>query len=199
MFTPPFRIPFRRPSREARQNRHAPVDLHTLVASGLPPQWPATRLSRPRPQRALWLPLRREGQSSASPYPTHPVTPDDQRPLPQPPAPGQKRQKENWENIWYIGMYGSMIVAAIGLYYKPDTRCVGRVAIACNGSLTPYPFMQHTNMGPRRGEAPDGGARRAVQVRAWRSATAVDASTCYVLISSLSFPVYHAANAIAEM
>ncbi|KAI5829008.1 hypothetical protein K523DRAFT_243196 [Schizophyllum commune Tattone D] len=39
----------------------------------------------------------------------------------KPPAPGQKRQKENWENIWYIGMYGSMIVAAIGLYYKPDT------------------------------------------------------------------------------
>lgn len=48
--------------------------------------------------------------------------------------------------------------------------------------------MQYTNMGPRRGEAPDGGARRAVQVRAWRSATAVDASTCYVLIILPVFP-----------
>ena len=65
--------------------------------------------------------------------------------------------------MWYIGMYGAMAMATVLLYYKPDTRCVGRVAIACNGSLTPYPFMQHTNMGPRRGEAPDGGARRGAR------------------------------------
>jgi len=42
----------------------------------------------------------------------------------QPPAPGQKRVKEDWENIWYIGMFGSMGLAALLLYYKPDTRCV---------------------------------------------------------------------------
>lgn len=41
----------------------------------------------------------------------------------QPPAPGQKRVKEDWENIWYIGMFGSLGLAALLLYYKPDTRC----------------------------------------------------------------------------
>jgi len=29
--------------------------------------------------------------------------------------------KEPWENIWYIGMFGSMTFAAVALYYKPDT------------------------------------------------------------------------------
>ncbi|KAJ4489326.1 ESSS subunit of NADH:ubiquinone oxidoreductase-domain-containing protein [Lentinula edodes] len=38
----------------------------------------------------------------------------------KPPAPGQKRVKESWENIWYIGMFGSMAFAAVMLYYKPD-------------------------------------------------------------------------------
>lgn len=42
------------------------------------------------------------------------------KPLP----PGQSRQKEGWENMWYIGMFGGMVFAAVGLYYKPDTRCV---------------------------------------------------------------------------
>ncbi|ESK87879.1 nadh dehydrogenase 1 beta subcomplex [Moniliophthora roreri MCA 2997] len=40
-----------------------------------------------------------------------------EKPLP----PGQKRVKEGWENIWYIGMFGSMAFAAVMLYYKPDT------------------------------------------------------------------------------
>ncbi|KAL1951640.1 hypothetical protein VTO73DRAFT_789 [Trametes versicolor] len=40
-----------------------------------------------------------------------------EKPLPA----GQKRKKESWENVWYIGMYGSMGVAAVLLYYKPDT------------------------------------------------------------------------------
>ena len=44
--------------------------------------------------------------------------------LSQPPAPGQKRVKEDWENIWYIGMFGTIGVATVLLYYKPDTRCV---------------------------------------------------------------------------
>jgi len=40
-----------------------------------------------------------------------------EKPLP----PGQKRVKEDWENIWYIGMFGSIAFAAVLLYYKPDT------------------------------------------------------------------------------
>ncbi|KAG2752357.1 hypothetical protein P692DRAFT_20829710 [Suillus brevipes Sb2] len=39
----------------------------------------------------------------------------------KPPAPGQKRVKEEWENIWYVGMFGSMAMAAVLLFYKPDT------------------------------------------------------------------------------
>lgn len=42
----------------------------------------------------------------------------------QPPPPGQKRKREDWELIWYIGMYGTMAFIALGLYFKPDTRCV---------------------------------------------------------------------------
>jgi hypothetical protein len=42
----------------------------------------------------------------------------------QPLPAGQKRVKEDWENIWYIGMFGTMAFAAVMLYYKPDTRCV---------------------------------------------------------------------------
>ncbi|GAC73388.1 hypothetical protein PANT_9d00081 [Moesziomyces antarcticus T-34] len=34
---------------------------------------------------------------------------------------GQKRQKENWENMWYFGMFGGMAFAAVALMYKPDT------------------------------------------------------------------------------
>ncbi|KAG8985097.1 hypothetical protein FRB94_011103 [Tulasnella sp. JGI-2019a] len=39
----------------------------------------------------------------------------------KPLGPGEKRKREDWEMIWYIGMFGSMAVAAVGLYYKPDT------------------------------------------------------------------------------
>lgn len=37
---------------------------------------------------------------------------------------GQKRVKEDWENIYYWGMGGGMALAAVLLYYKPDTSCV---------------------------------------------------------------------------
>ncbi|TFY83595.1 hypothetical protein EWM64_g425 [Hericium alpestre] len=40
-----------------------------------------------------------------------------EKPLP----PGQKRVKEDWENIWYLGMFGTMGLATLLLYYKPDT------------------------------------------------------------------------------
>jgi len=29
--------------------------------------------------------------------------------------------KEDWENMWYIGMFGTMAFATVMLYYKPDT------------------------------------------------------------------------------
>lgn len=44
----------------------------------------------------------------------------------QPPPVGQKRQREEWESIWYWGMFGGMGLAAVLLYYKPDTRFVGQ-------------------------------------------------------------------------
>jgi len=37
---------------------------------------------------------------------------------------GQKRQKEDWENIYYYGFGGGMVLGAVLIYYKPDTRCV---------------------------------------------------------------------------
>jgi hypothetical protein len=40
----------------------------------------------------------------------------------EPPLPaGQKRVKEDWENIWYLGTFGTMGLTAVLLYYKPDT------------------------------------------------------------------------------
>ena len=42
----------------------------------------------------------------------------------QPLPAGQKRKREDWEMIWYVGMYGSLAVGAVLLYYKPDTRYV---------------------------------------------------------------------------
>ncbi|CAD6980099.1 unnamed protein product [Tilletia controversa] len=38
------------------------------------------------------------------------------------PAPkGQKRQKEDWEDIWMYGMFGGMAFALVVLMYRPDT------------------------------------------------------------------------------
>ncbi|PRQ77749.1 ESSS subunit of NADH:ubiquinone oxidoreductase (complex I)-domain containing protein [Rhodotorula toruloides] len=34
---------------------------------------------------------------------------------------GQKRVKEDWENIYYYGFGGTCLLTAIGLYYKRDT------------------------------------------------------------------------------
>ncbi|THH02142.1 hypothetical protein EW026_g682 [Hermanssonia centrifuga] len=63
----------------------------------------------------------------------------------KPPPPGQKRKREDWELIWYIGMYGSMAVAAIGLYYKPDTSIQtwalneAKARMEARGEKTDYP------------------------------------------------------------
>lgn len=39
---------------------------------------------------------------------------------PQPPAPGTKRVKDSWEDLWYYGFYGSIIAAGVLYYFKPD-------------------------------------------------------------------------------
>ena len=77
----------------------------------------------------------------------------------QPLPAGQKRKKESWENVWYIGMYGTMGVAAVLLYYKPDTRCVFFpcvLRIHTQQSL----YFQHTIVGPTGGQVSHGGTRR---------------------------------------
>ncbi|KAF7799036.1 hypothetical protein EIP86_010266 [Pleurotus ostreatoroseus] len=63
----------------------------------------------------------------------------------KPPPPGQKRKREPWEMIWYIGMYGSMAVGAVLLYYKPDTSIQtwamkeARARMEARGEKTDYP------------------------------------------------------------
>ncbi|KAK0533732.1 hypothetical protein OC834_000827 [Tilletia horrida] len=39
----------------------------------------------------------------------------------KPPPKGQKREKEDWENIWMYGMFGGMAFAGVVLLYRPDT------------------------------------------------------------------------------
>jgi len=39
----------------------------------------------------------------------------------KPPPPGHRRIKQPWESLWYYGMYGSMLVGGVLLYFKPDT------------------------------------------------------------------------------
>ncbi|KAF7347770.1 hypothetical protein MVEN_01534500 [Mycena venus] len=39
----------------------------------------------------------------------------------KPPPPGFRRIKQPWENIWYYGMYGTMLIGGVLLYFKPDT------------------------------------------------------------------------------
>merc|ERR1712071_198845 len=39
----------------------------------------------------------------------------------KPPAAGQKRVKEGWENLYYYGFGGAMGFAALVLIYRPDT------------------------------------------------------------------------------
>ncbi|KAL8736240.1 MAG: hypothetical protein Q9166_000395 [cf. Caloplaca sp. 2 TL-2023] len=35
--------------------------------------------------------------------------------------PGEKKEKEGWENMWIYGFYGSLLVGVVGYIYKPDT------------------------------------------------------------------------------
>ncbi|GAA5970091.1 hypothetical protein JCM3765_006099 [Sporobolomyces pararoseus] len=43
----------------------------------------------------------------------------------KPPAPGKKRVREDWESIYYWGMFGGMTLGAVLIYYKPDTSIEG--------------------------------------------------------------------------
>jgi hypothetical protein len=38
------------------------------------------------------------------------------------PTPGVKRVKEDWERPWIYGMTGSLLLVAVGLYYKPHNN-----------------------------------------------------------------------------
>ncbi|KAI0788576.1 ESSS subunit of NADH:ubiquinone oxidoreductase-domain-containing protein [Abortiporus biennis] len=63
----------------------------------------------------------------------------------KPPPPGQKRRKEEWERMWYYGMYGSMALAAVLIYYKPDTSIQtwalneAKARMEARGEKTSYP------------------------------------------------------------
>ncbi|OQO12213.1 hypothetical protein B0A48_02854 [Cryoendolithus antarcticus] len=35
--------------------------------------------------------------------------------------PGEKPEKEGWENVWYYGFFGSLAFGVVGYWYKPDT------------------------------------------------------------------------------
>lgn len=49
--------------------------------------------------------------------------------------PGQKYVKEGWENIWYYGFVGSLLVAGVAYVFKPDTSYVRPVLVVANLSL----------------------------------------------------------------
>lgn len=45
------------------------------------------------------------------------------------PTPGKKKEREDWELIWYFGMFGSLGLATIAYAFKPDTRYVGFMTV----------------------------------------------------------------------
>lgn len=36
--------------------------------------------------------------------------------------PGEKPEKEGWENIWFYGFWGTMLFGVVGYAFKPDSR-----------------------------------------------------------------------------
>ncbi|KAG8902271.1 hypothetical protein FRB99_004690 [Tulasnella sp. 403] len=68
-------------------------------------------------RRSLATSARRQGGGGGTHYNQPSGWIFGEKPLPA----GQKRKWEEWELLWYVGMFGSMAVAAVGLYYKPDT------------------------------------------------------------------------------
>lgn len=46
---------------------------------------------------------------------------------------GKKRVREDWELIYYWGMFGGMALGGVLIFYKPDTRCViGLSFLSCS-------------------------------------------------------------------
>ncbi|KAH8102463.1 Ndufb11, NADH dehydrogenase 1 beta subcomplex subunit [Cristinia sonorae] len=98
-----------------------------------------------RTLRATPRSLQRIGRRNASHGGPHYNEPSGyifgEKPLP----PGQKRVKEPWERIWFWGMYGSMAVGAVLLYYKPDTSIQSwalkeaKARMEARGEKTDYP------------------------------------------------------------
>jgi hypothetical protein len=43
--------------------------------------------------------------------------------------PGEKYEKEGWENVWFYGFYGTLAFGVVGYCYKPDTRYVISMAL----------------------------------------------------------------------
>ena len=83
----------------------------------------------------------------------------------QPPPAGEKRKRESWETIYYWGMFGSMGVATVLLYIKPDTSCV----ISCSFiAKETQIFAQDTNMGFEGSQGAHGGSWRLAPIRAQR-------------------------------
>lgn len=35
--------------------------------------------------------------------------------------PGEKREKEGWENVWIYGFFGGLLMGVVAYAYKPDT------------------------------------------------------------------------------
>lgn len=40
--------------------------------------------------------------------------------------PGEKYEKEGWENVFIYGFFGTLGLGVVAYCYKPDTRCVTR-------------------------------------------------------------------------
>lgn len=36
--------------------------------------------------------------------------------------PGEKPEKEGWENVFFYGFFGSVAFGVVGYWFKPDTR-----------------------------------------------------------------------------
>ncbi|GAA5926967.1 uncharacterized protein JCM15063_000420 [Sporobolomyces koalae] len=73
-----------------------------------------------RPSRLVQVQQRRQGSSGAAfNEPTGYLFGE------KPPAPGKKRVREDWESIYYWGMFGGMTLGGVLIYYKPDTSIEG--------------------------------------------------------------------------
>ncbi|ORX65753.1 hypothetical protein DL89DRAFT_325490 [Linderina pennispora] len=57
--------------------------------------------------------------------------------------PGQKYEKEGWETIWVGGFGFAFALAAVGLYYKPDTRQEAERQMREEGDVLEYKHTEY--------------------------------------------------------